>query len=73
MQPAEVTKTKVTSTVSISMWDRWKVDEGDITLGEFIKFIEENGKYKATVAVPEPPVEETTSEEKKAEDGHDEL
>lgn len=46
---------------------------GARTVEDFIKFIEENGKYKATVKVPEAPVEETTSEEKKAEDEHDEL
>lgn len=39
-----MTKTKITDTVSYSMWDRWKVDEGDITLGEFIKHIEERQK-----------------------------
>lgn len=46
---------------------------GARTIEDLAKFIEENGKYKASVTIPEPPVEETTSEEKKAEDDHDEL
>ncbi|KAL6906874.1 disulfide isomerase 1 protein [Trichoderma evansii] len=46
---------------------------GARTIEDFIKFIEENGKYKASVKVPEPPVEEKASEEAKAADDHDEL
>ena len=47
-EPAEVTKTKITDQLSYSMWDRWKVDEGDVTLQEFIKSIED--RHKLNVA-----------------------
>lgn len=54
-EPQEVEKTKVSETVSVSIWDRWEVDEGDMVLGQFILHFKR--KYKL---VPTAIIQNTT-------------
>ncbi|KAH3762914.1 ubiquitin activating enzyme E1 [Pelomyxa schiedti] len=46
-EPGEAKKTKITGTLSTTIWDSWAVKKGDITLKEFCDHFKE--KFKLTV------------------------
>lgn len=50
-EPQEVEKTKVSDTVSISIWDRWEVNQGDMALGQFINYFKRQYKLIPTAII----------------------
>jgi len=46
-EPAPVATQKVTGSVSVTLWDRWDVKEGDLTITEFVAYFQK--KYGLTV------------------------
>ena len=47
-EPGAVEKKKITDNVTYTLWDRWDIKEGDLTLGEFLTFFEK--KYNLTIS-----------------------
>jgi ubiquitin-activating enzyme E1 len=39
-EPGPAQAKKVTDKISYTLWDRWDVKQGDITLGEFLTYFE---------------------------------
>ena len=39
-EPGPAEKKKITEEFSYTLWDRWDVKEGDITLGQFIDYFQ---------------------------------
>jgi len=50
-EPQAVEITPIHPTLSISIWDRWEIDQGDLALGQFINHIKSHYKLVATAII----------------------
>lgn len=50
-EPQAVEQSKISDELSISIWDRWEVNEGDIALGQFINYFKREYKLVATALI----------------------
>lgn len=51
-EPGPAEKTKITEGVYFTLWDRWEVREGDITLQEFCQYFDDKYKLKVFLLSP---------------------
>lgn len=50
-EPQECPVTKINDSVSVSLWDRWEVREGDLALGQFLNYFKKTYSVVVTAII----------------------